>query len=53
VRGLLAAETPIITIFGKSWDFHVDVAIKTTLDENLRMISYDPASALAQPPSFL
>src|SRR6476620_5969880 len=39
VRGLLAADTPIITIFGKSWDFHVDVAIKTTLDENLRMIS--------------
>jgi 2-isopropylmalate synthase len=39
VRGLLAAETPIITIFGKSWDFHVDVAIKTTLEENLRMIS--------------
>src|SRR6476620_3852773 len=23
VRGLLAAETPIITVFGKSWDFHV------------------------------
>jgi 2-isopropylmalate synthase len=39
VRGLLAAETPIVTIFGKSWDFHVDVAIKTTLEENLRMIS--------------
>ncbi len=38
VQGLLAAETPIVTIFGKSWDFHVDVAIKTTLDENLRMI---------------
>ena len=39
VRGLLAAETPIVTIFGKSWDFHVDVAIKTTLEENLRMIT--------------
>jgi 2-isopropylmalate synthase len=38
VRGLLAAETPIITVFGKSWDFHVDIAIKTTLDENLQMI---------------
>ena len=39
VRSLLAAETPIVTIFGKAWDFHVDVAIKTTLDENLRMIA--------------
>src|SRR5436190_15407394 len=39
VQGLLAAETPIITIFGKSWDFHVEVAIKTTLEENLRMIA--------------
>lgn len=39
VQGLLAAETSIITIFGKSWDFHVDVAIKTTLEENLRMIA--------------
>jgi 2-isopropylmalate synthase len=39
VQGLLAAETPVITIFGKSWDFHVDVALKTTLEENLRMIA--------------
>jgi len=39
VQGLLAAETPVIAIFGKSWDFHVDVALKTTLEENLRMIA--------------
>ncbi|HZS05770.1 MAG TPA: citramalate synthase [Blastocatellia bacterium] len=39
VQGLLNAETPIVTIFGKSWDFHVDVALKTTLEENLRMIA--------------
>jgi 2-isopropylmalate synthase len=39
VQSLLGAETQIVTIFGKSWDFHVDVAIKTTLDENLRMIT--------------
>ena len=39
VQGLLAAETPVVTIFGKAWDFHVDIALKTTLDENLRMIS--------------
>ena len=39
VQSLLAAQTPIVTIFGKSWDFHVDIALKTTLDENLRMIA--------------
>src|SRR5689334_9192347 len=39
VQGLLAAETSIVTIFGKSWDFHVDVAIKTSREENLRMIA--------------
>jgi hypothetical protein len=39
VQGLLAAQTPIVTIFGKSWDFHVEIALKTTLEENLRMIA--------------
>lgn len=39
VQSLLAAQTPVVTIFGKSWDFHVDVALKTTLEENLRMIA--------------
>ncbi|MFA5113976.1 MAG: citramalate synthase [Candidatus Margulisiibacteriota bacterium] len=36
---LLAAETPAVSIFGKSWDFHVTDALKTTLAENLLMIS--------------
>jgi len=36
---LLCAETEIITIFGKTWDFHVEHALCTTLEENLRMIS--------------
>ena len=35
---LLGAETEIVTIFGKSWDFHVTEALCTTLDENLAMI---------------
>ncbi|HEX5085856.1 MAG TPA: citramalate synthase [Blastocatellia bacterium] len=47
VQGLLAAETPVVTIFGKSWDFHVDIALKTTLEENLRMIA-DTISHLKQ-----
>jgi 2-isopropylmalate synthase len=35
---LLRAETPVVTIFGKSWEEHVRHALRTTLDENLRMI---------------
>lgn len=35
---LLQAETPAVTIFGKSWDFHVTHIIKTSLEENLSMI---------------
>lgn len=36
---LLKAETEIITIFGKTWDFHVEHALCTSLEENLKMIS--------------
>ncbi len=36
---LLSADTEIITIFGKTWDFHVEHALNTTLEENLDMIS--------------
>ena len=39
VRELLEAETPVISIFGKSWDFHVLRALGITLDENLALIS--------------
>jgi 2-isopropylmalate synthase len=38
VQSLLLANTPVIVIFGKSWDFHVTDIIRTTLDENLAMI---------------
>lgn len=38
VKSLLEAHTPVIAIFGKSWDFHVTDVIKTTLEENLNMI---------------
>ncbi len=38
VKSLLEAQTPIIVIFGKSWDFHVTDIIKTTKKENLAMI---------------
>ncbi len=35
---LLKAETPVFTIFGKTWDMHVYESLGTTLDENLSMI---------------
>lgn len=38
LRGLLDAGTKYITIFGKTWDLHVTDVLKTSLDENLRMI---------------
>ena len=38
LKGLLAADTKYITIFGKSWDLHVREILKVDLEENLRMI---------------
>ncbi len=38
VQSLLKADTPAVAIFGKSWDLHVKDILKTTLDENLKMI---------------
>ncbi len=38
IQLLLDAETPVVTIFGKTWDLHVRDVLRTTLDENLRMI---------------
>ncbi len=39
LQSLLSANTEVIAIFGKSWDFHVTEILKTTLEENLSMIS--------------
>jgi 2-isopropylmalate synthase len=38
VRLLLAAHTPVVTIFGKTWLLHVKEVLRTTPDENLAMI---------------
>jgi 2-isopropylmalate synthase len=38
VRLLVNAETPVITIFGKTWLLHVREVLQTTPDENLAMI---------------
>ncbi len=38
IQALLAAETPVITIFGKSWDIHPVNAMNITLEQNLDII---------------
>lgn len=38
VNQLLRAETPVVTIFGKSWDMHVTEALGTTKERNLEII---------------
>jgi 2-isopropylmalate synthase len=38
LKALLAAETPAITIFGKSWDIHVHDALRIELEDNLLII---------------
>jgi 2-isopropylmalate synthase len=38
LRGLAAAKTPAVSVFGKTWDFHVREALQATLEENLAMI---------------
>lgn len=38
IKKIISSGTKVATIFGKSWDLHVQVALKTTLKENLKMI---------------
>uniref|UniRef100_A0A7C3RUP7 Citramalate synthase n=1 Tax=Dictyoglomus thermophilum TaxID=14 RepID=A0A7C3RUP7_DICTH len=45
LKSLLESETPVVTIFGKTWDLHVMEVLKTTLDNNLKMI-YDSVKYL-------
>jgi len=45
LKSLLESETPVVTIFGKTWDLHVIEVLKTTLDNNLKMI-YDSVKYL-------
>ncbi len=39
IKGLLAADTPVVCVFGKSWDSHVVHALRASLEENLEIIS--------------
>ncbi len=39
IQALVAAETPVVTIVGKTWDFHVTEVLRVSLQENLAMIA--------------
>jgi 2-isopropylmalate synthase len=39
IQALIAAETPVVTIVGKTWDFHVTEVLRVSLQENLDMIA--------------
>jgi len=39
LNALLETETPAVTVFGKSWDLHVEKIMSNTLPENLSMIN--------------
>jgi len=45
-QALLAAEADAICLVGKTWDFHVDVALGVTLDENLEAIKESIAAVV-------
>lgn len=39
MKALLASQAPVITIVGKTWDFHATEILGVSLDENLEMIA--------------
>ena len=39
MHALLKSEAPVITIVGKTWDFHVTEVLRVTLEDNLEMIA--------------
>ncbi|MGL4649773.1 MAG: citramalate synthase, partial [Caldilineaceae bacterium] len=48
IQLLVAANTPVVTLFGKTWDLHVTEVLRTTLEENLRMVRESVAYLAAQ-----
>ena len=47
LQDLIASEAPVITIFGKTWDFHATEVLRVTRDENISMIE-DSVACLKQ-----
>ena len=46
LAGIFAAKVPAVCLVGKTWDFHVDVALEIERDENVAMISDSMARAV-------
>ena len=38
MQALVAAQAPIVTLVGKTWDYHATEVLRVTLDENLQLI---------------
>lgn len=38
LKALVEAGTPVVTIFGKSWDLHVKTALEISLEENIKVV---------------
>ncbi|MCK5164661.1 MAG: citramalate synthase [Desulfobacula sp.] len=47
IQALLDSQAPVITIFGKSWDLHVESIMQNTKKENLAMIKESIAYLLS------
>ena len=43
IKALLDSQTPVCTIFGKTWTLHVKEVLQTTNDDNLRIIEQSVA----------
>jgi 2-isopropylmalate synthase len=48
IQALLDARTPVCTVVGKTWTLHVTEVLRTTLEENLRIIEKSLAYLRAQ-----
>ncbi|MGI9622103.1 MAG: citramalate synthase [Acidimicrobiales bacterium] len=48
LENLLAAQTGVVCIVGKCWDYHVTEALRTTLDEGVAMVAESVEYLVAQ-----
>src|ERR1700680_4107829 len=48
LAALLSSTAPALCLVGKSWDFHVDVALEIPREENLRNIAESIAAVVAK-----
>ncbi len=48
IRALIEARTPVCTVVGKTWTLHVTEVLRTTLEDNLRIVEKSLAYLRAQ-----